>query len=146
MSAALAHEAVPVDARRHISPEADTEAAAETLGEKVIELVRLAGGRLETWAFEPAALLLVRAGALDGAGLTFGSDYDLHVRSRELRRGFVEALGSGRLAATSSEMWLTQPAPAVEPADDERSQFARTIFALPRLELEQTARRQLLGE
>lgn len=146
MSAALAHETLAVNSAGNLEQADAARGGTERLAETVVELVRLAGGRVQTWAFEPAALLLVRAGILDGAGLTFGSDYDLKVHSRELCRGFVEAVGRGRLGTTSVEMWLNGPDAEVRPTDNEREQLARAIFELPRAELEQTARRQLLGE
>jgi len=121
----------------------------EELADLVVEFVRLAGGRVASSAFEPAALLLVRAGVLDGDGLTFGSDYDLNIRSRELRLGYVIAVDSGKLLTNSREMWLgrdcTETANPLE-ADSEAAVFAREVFGLPREELVRQARRLLLTE
>jgi len=125
-----------------------TDPAGE-LAARVLELVCLAGGRVASFAFEPAALLLVRGGILDGDGLTFGSDYDLNVRSRELRRGYVLAVDSGKLLTNSREMWLRRDdADSADPrdVDSEGCVFAREVFGLPREELARRARRLLLAE
>lgn len=139
-----------VEQARHV--EAPASAATdrpEELAAVVVQLVRLAGGRVRSSAFEPAALLLVREGVLDGSGVTFGCDYDLNIRSRELRRGYVRAVDSGDLMTSIDEIWLsrdqTEMADQLE-ADSERAALAREVFALPRAELVRRARHLLLAE
>jgi len=118
------------------------------LADLVLRIVFLAGGRVKSWALEPAALVLVRAGILDGTGLTFGSDYDLSVRSREICRGFTRAVDSFRLSANLSEMWLsdsTAESLAAE-IDEEAVERARELVDLPRTELERIGRHLLFAE
>jgi hypothetical protein len=135
-----------VEARDVRAPELEATARPEELAALVVELVRLAGGRLASADFEPVALLLVRAGVLDGDGLTFGSDYDLNIRSRELRRGYVLAVDSGKLLTNSREMWLGHDDVDLRQTDSEAVVFAREVFGLPREELVRQARRLLLAE
>jgi hypothetical protein len=112
--------------------------------------VHLVGGRIETWAFEPCALVLAREGALDADGVSFGCDYDLNIRSRELRRGYVRAVDTGRLVANGREILLgRRPAAAELPpddADEDAVAVARSLVELPRDELERRARHLLLAE
>lgn len=119
----------------------------EAFATVVLQLVHLAGGRLDARVFEPAALLLTKAGVLDGATITFGCDYELNVLSRELRRGYVHALDAGRLCSNGSEMWLepafADDAPQVE---ESAATTTRAILELPQAELERRARRLLLAE
>jgi len=136
-------EEVPV-----LAPEAVDQ--ADGFASLVVRLVHLAGGRIETWAFETVALVLVREGALDAAGVSFGCDYDLNIRSRELRRGYVRAVDIGWLIANGREMWLgREPAGTERPADETREEaaaIARSVLELPRAELERCARHLLLAE
>jgi hypothetical protein len=135
-----------VEARDVRAPEFEATARPEELAALVVELVRLAGGRLASSDFEPVALLLVRAGILDGDGLSFGSDYDLNIRSRELRRGYVLAVDSGKLLTNSREMWLSSDDVDLRQTDSEAVVFAREVFGLPREELMRQARQLLLAE
>jgi hypothetical protein len=131
--------------RQRQAPTAPRE-GPDALAALVVDLVHLAGGRVASAAFEPVALLLMRAGVVDGEGVTFGCDYDLNIRSRELRRGFVRAIDCGKLVANSDEMWLGVESSGRPDADREALLLARELFALPRPELERRARRQLLAE
>jgi len=135
-------------ARSMLLAEGAEEATEDRLASTLVDLVRLAGGRVPTWAFEPAALVLVRAGALDGKSLTFGCDYDLHVLSRELRRGYIHAVDSGRLTSDGNEVWLGPLSLSSEEAATAQggTPLARTIFGLSRDELERRARQLLLAE
>lgn len=131
---------------------AELEAAdeAEAYASLAVRLVYLVGGRIETWAFEPCALVLTREGALDPEGISFGCDYDLNIRSRELRRGYVRAVDTGRLMGNGREIWLgREPAAAELPIDDAGEAavaIAHSLVELPRDELERRARNLLLSE
>src|ERR1700719_885134 len=71
----------------------------DTLAFLVVQLLRLAGGSVEAVALEPAALVLSREGLLDCTGVTYGCDYDLEIRSFDLRRGYVRALDAGSIVS-----------------------------------------------
>jgi hypothetical protein len=123
---------------------------ADVYASLAVRLVHLVGGRIETWAFEPCALVLAREGAFDSDGVSFGCDYDLNIRSRELRRGYVRAVDTGRLVANGREICLgRRPTAAELPSDDayeEAVAIARSVVDLPRDELERRARHLLLAE
>lgn len=124
------------------------ECTGNTLAATVIELVRLAGGRVSTAAFEPAALILIRAGAIDGDGVTFGCDYDLRVYSRELRRGYTHAVDARQLTSNGDEIWLGPVGLDHDQSQTEHDALAlaQTVFGLPREELARRARHLLLAE
>jgi hypothetical protein len=123
---------------------------ADAYASLAVRLVYLVGGRIETWAFEPCALVLAREGALDSDGISFGCDYDLNIRSRELRRGYVRAVDTGLLMGNGREIWLgREPTAAELPIDDageDAVAIAHSLVELPRDELERRARNLLLSE
>jgi hypothetical protein len=125
----------------------DTEVTADvdaSFAHLVARLVALAGGELEWALLEPAALVLAREDGLTSPGLTFGCDYDLSIRSHELRRGFVRAMTDGLVDADGHRMWLLPRGVELTIGDD--AETAAGIFALEPHELARRARHLLLSD
>lgn len=106
-------------------------------------LVALAGAPVDPAFVAPAALILKAEGLVDLPAVSFGSNYDLDVRSIELDRGLVDALDSGWVRVRDGKVSATElvtPPAAAEPAQAR----AQELFALDAEKLTRAARHHLL--
>jgi hypothetical protein len=109
----------------------------------VVDIVDLAGAPVDPALIEPVALLLNTEGHLDLPNVTFGSNYDLDVRSRELERGYVRAIDSGWLRLRSGQVEANPRFTSVTRSPD-AAKLARYLFAAARDQLMSKARHHLL--
>src|SRR4051812_8812186 len=94
-----------------------------------VALVALARDSVDPTRVIPAALILKAEGHVELPTITFGSNYELDVRSIELDRGLVDALDAGWLSLRGGKLTVTQHAAAPAAADDVRER-AQRLFDL----------------
>jgi len=116
-------------------------------------LVGLASDPVDPACIPPAALVLKCEGHIDLPGITFGSSYELDVRSIELDRGLASAVDAGLLTIRAGKVTLTAHGagtldraamPHVPRAAARTRGRADELFALDTDELERVARHYLL--
>jgi hypothetical protein len=118
---------------------------ADQLGRLVVGIVALVEGQVDPSTIVPAALVLAGEGLVDLPGVTFGCNYDLDVRSFELRRGYARAIDAGWLTLRSRKVSVNPnfaPAPATTAA---RARATELCSLRPR-ELMGIARHHLLHD
>ena len=120
----------------------------EELAQQVMRIVALAGGSIDPNLIDAAALVLARRGLIDCPGVTFGCNYDLTIRSNELRDGYARAVSGNRLLPQRGQIRLRDDllAPSLAAVSDIDEQAVQDVFALSREELERQGRLLLLGE
>jgi len=127
--------------------EQDRLRRAEAGERALIQMLRLADKPLPWRSLAPAAYLLIRAGVISGDDLTFGSDYDLRVRSYELDAGWTHARDANHLSITPLTEMVSLGEVEYGPTelpDEAGSAIAERLFALAPAELLREAQRELL--
>lgn len=117
----------------------------DQLARLVVEILALAEGPVDPSVLTPAALVLSREGLIDCPQVTFGCNYDLDVRSFELRRGYARAVDAGWLTLRSRKVSVN---PNFQPRRANAAARARAteLYSLGRSELMRSARHHLLRE
>lgn len=110
-----------------------------------VGLVALAGVPVDPARVPPAALILKAEGLVDLPAISFGSNYDLDVRSIELERGLVDALDSGWIRVRNGRVSATELATPPLTSEAARAR-AQKLFALGAEELTRYARHHLLRD
>jgi len=118
---------------------------ADQHAQLIVALVALVDGPVDPSALVPAALVLSCEGFVSLPGVTFGCNYDLDVRSFELRQGYARAIDGGRLTLHSRKISVN-PNFRPHPADAEARARATELFSLERRELMRLARHHLLRD
>jgi hypothetical protein len=108
-------------------------------------LVALTGGSVDPALVAPAALILKAEELVELPEISFGSNYDLDVRSNELDRGLVDALDAGWLRVRDARVSATELVPPPLSTEALRAR-AQELFALGAEELTRAARHHLLRE
>jgi len=108
-------------------------------------LVALAGAPVDPARVSPAALILKAEGLVNLPAISFGSNYDLDVRSIELDRGLVNALDCGWLHIRDGRVSATELVTPPLTREAARAR-AQELFALGAEELMRAARHHLLRE
>jgi hypothetical protein len=111
----------------------------------VVKLVALSHEAVDPSAIVPAAFILSREGLLQVDEVTFGSNYDLDVRSFELERGYARAVDGGWLILRSQKVAANRGLLS-ESGDGTASTRAAELFSLPSEQLMRMARHYLLDE
>ena len=119
--------------------------SAEKQGGAFTSIVALARGPVIPDLVGTVALILKWEGRVEIPTVTFGSNYELSVRSLELERGFADALDYGWIELSGGKVsvraYFAPPA-----ASDGVRDRADELFALSKPELTRMARHYLLRE
>ena len=124
---------------------AEVETTAEQRGRTYISIVGLARGPVIPECVSTVALILKWERRNEIPAVTFGSNYELSVRSLELERGFADALDYGWIELSGGRVAVRPQFVPPDAPDDVRDR-ADELFSLSRADLTRMARPYLLRE